>query len=186
VLSEVSEWGIFSGSGANWTFPSSASPPPLNATLVTTSQVDEASGEASVDGEMLRLAAPGLALTYERWRTEVFPVGFPEEDGGPGADPDRDGLENAVEFGFGTDPLAGNPSGVEIARAGGGGFGLSYWRQVGVVASVVAQFSEDLVNWVDAGAPGDAVESSGGRERIVIAIPRATGGKRFARVTVRF
>jgi surface-anchored protein len=56
---------------------------------------------------------PLPALTpFENWQQLHWPGGAPEEIQGPGADPDVDGIVNAMEYALGLDPLTPSRDGI--------------------------------------------------------------------------
>ena len=65
------------------------------------------------------ITGQGIDLGFEEWVIAYFPAEYPPSDKLPGADLDGDRLPNAAEFYFGLDPLAPNPSPVQV-RLGDG------------------------------------------------------------------
>ena len=98
-------FAIFSSSASSWTFPMEGSPPPLNATLISTDDVDQVFGTGSILAESLRLEGVVSRSPYDSWVAAIFPDGSGEEITAGSADPDLDGWSNEMEFLMGTDPL---------------------------------------------------------------------------------
>jgi autotransporter-associated beta strand protein len=116
-------------------------------------------------------------------------------DATPGADPDNDGLDNAIEFVIGGQPNPANPN--ATATASGANLVFTFRRtdlsltQPGIVIHV--EYGSNLVGWTPAqdGVNGVTVTPSNdvpepGIDTVVVSIPKAlaTGEKLFARLNV--
>ncbi len=123
--------------------------------------------------------AGGSRTAYQSWvigRGPGFSAPLDDEDG--------DGIVNALEFLFGTDPgqpSAGAEVGVEAGRAS-----FSYPLSLEAVDSTrIVEFSEDLVEWIpaDAGnATFSSVPGTGDGVKEVVSIPLAERKRLFFRL----
>ena len=119
--------------------------------------------------------------------------------GGPTADGDHDGFENALEFAFNMNPAAADPplaagigtAGLPIARSIGIGAAhrlqLEFIRRkaaTGSGATYEAQFGSDLAGWITAPTPDIVTSIDATWERVLISDPVAGAAQRFARVKV--
>ncbi len=117
--SNVSQWGLFSSTQAPWRFPDNNNLPPGNATLITSSQVNQV-WMGSITTSTLQLALqPTPASAYAAWAAVAF-AGNPNTDASAQADPDGDGISNALECLFGTLPLTSNAPVYRLEQAGSG------------------------------------------------------------------
>lgn len=94
--------------------------------------------------------APGGSVSevaYASWAGEALPAGIPAEERGLGADPDKDGVPNGVEYLMGLDAAA--PGALPLAvRRGNGATVLEYPRATGVPDGFEGiEGSADLVSW---------------------------------------
>ena len=90
-------------------------------------------------------------LTYAGWieKNDYFEGGDP--NGEPGADPDKDGLTNEVEFRFNLHPLRGYGfENLPALTQQGDTLMLTYQRIADGDNRWVVQLSPDLANWIDA------------------------------------
>ncbi len=123
---------------------------------------------AGYDCNWIELTPAGLP-PFASWIGGYFPgAGGDSTIVGAAADPDGDGLNNLLEYGMGRAPDTAEPPLVAThwTEAGTGNqyAALSFERAVGV--AVVAEISDDLVNW--SSAPADIVQQGA-------AVPDASG-----------
>ncbi len=141
------------------------------------------------------------ANPYTSWQTANFTA---EERGNPlvsgvNADPDGDGLSNALEYAFGTIPKTAN-SGSFLPQSAttGSTFSLSYLRPsgggvAGVTYTVQTANANELGGtWNDAASGTDytasSVDAGGGFERVTVTFTAPVGPteKRFGRIFVSY
>ncbi len=186
VGANVEAWGLFSGDPAAWIFPDDAALPPANATVVTSSGATQAWAGTLTAGE-LRLSPPAVtpAAAYAAWAASIFPVGFDPASTSPSADPDEDGLINALECLFDSSPVQPGPlplrTEVSPAQAG---LRIAYPRRNSLPQNFeMVLTSPDLATW----APGDAArltpQTSAGIRTVDIA-RRAEESRLFARLAL--
>ncbi len=138
---------------------------------------------------------------YAGWQTGKFTT---EELGdvlvsGSNADPDGDGLSNALEYAFGTEPKAPSSGFLPQSAVSSGQLALSYLRPVGGVAGVTytVQTVSDLqtggAGWADA-LPADFTQTTStvgvpaGYEKVTVTFNTAVsaGEKKFSRIFASF
>jgi hypothetical protein len=94
-----------------------------------------------------------IALTVTNpWLAWLAAYGLdPATTGAAGADPDKDGVSNAVEFVLGSDPTKPIPADFPSLSASGGNFTYTFRRlAASAYLNPVPQFSANLTNWTDA------------------------------------
>lgn len=167
----VSSHGLFSSSEANWRVPSEAVLPPLNSTIVNSSQINQ-SFAGDLTGQYLRLAQPtSVEIHYDGWKNNSFPASTPAEQRQPLADPDGDGLVNLVERFVGSDP----------AKEGGSPFTTSFEsnhiefrfnRAKDIPAGAASLLiSNNLEDWSETRLTATVIADLGDREQMSIRIP---------------
>ena len=158
-LNNVTEWGLFSSSDVRWVFPSPGLPPPANATLLSSSEVDQAIHNGDILTDRLVLETVNL-LSYESWTADAFPDGLPANLLAPTADPDADGFNNEMEWIIGTSPLVpnhGSPLQIEYSADA---VTIQYTRSRALPAnSHHFEFSTELMDWHPAILLSETVES---------------------------
>ena len=175
--SNVLAWGLYSSHEAAWLFPDAEALAPGNATLITSSEVDEAwGGQVSARALELGLVPPTAAAAYATWAGECFAeVG--SVGAGPLADPDQDGLANAWECLYGTSPWKANASPLAVIP-GAQGIGLSFPRNAMLPAGYEqVEMSSTLTSWVV--PEGDSFSMFGEAGAVRYYFPRAARGPRL-------
>ncbi|RYD22278.1 MAG: choice-of-anchor D domain-containing protein [Verrucomicrobiaceae bacterium] len=128
---------------------------------------------------------------YNAW-AESFGL-VPAGNGAPLADPDHDGLSNAVEFYLGSSPVSGTRANVPLLTKGANSITFVYRRKLDAVAAGF-QGQVESSTLLTAGSWQTAVNGQGGvtvqvtpvdaaTEEVTVVIP-ATGPKTFARLRV--
>lgn len=93
----------------------------------------------------LKTVVPQTPTGYDAWVANSYPT----VTDGPMADPENDGLVNAVEYAFALDPLTSNSS-AELPQpvAGGDSITFTFTTPVGVTGVTYGiQWSENLIDW---------------------------------------
>lgn len=98
--------------------------------------------EGVLDGQV-RLTAP----RYDQWVSQMFP-GDGTPDTGPQEDPDHDGSSNLMEYCTGGNPLGADLAGSIQILDGKPGFNYRARREMPGIG-VTANFSTDLLNWIE-------------------------------------
>jgi hypothetical protein len=149
---------------------------------------------------------PRLEITYSQpalaaYRTWATRRGLSPPLDAINADPDGDGTLNLLEFAFNMDPLApdshtletnefsGLPTGTVDVIAANPVLKLVFVRRKGAAAdglSYGAEFSSDLINWVEGGTE-EIMSDNGDFETIGVSDPHPSRAQaRFARVAIKF
>lgn len=153
--------------------------------------------ELTVVGNSVLLKSLTSEVPYTKWATEQ---GLTDGDALPGADPDRDGLKNVLEFVLGGNPKLGDnrtiaPTIQNTATAMIITFKRSDSSELQPVA-VTVQVSPDLKTWdvandivigaTDGTGPNGAtytVDETGDLDTVVVTIPKNSAKLKFGRVT---
>ena len=170
----VRSHGLFSSSASHWTVPSESGLPPLNNTIVNSSQIDESfSGE--ITAEYLRLSQPTSSeIHYDGWKISSFPAGTSAQDREPLSDPDNDGIVNLVERFVGGDPSQeGEPPFSTSLESTYVEFRFDRAKDVPAAAARLL-ISKDLDNWMEARQTPIAISDLGDRDRMSVRIPLNT------------
>lgn len=106
-------------------------------------------------------------LSYAEWTARYFPrnsdpIGHPDPNAAATADPDKDGVINAVEFATGMHPLRSDAPGLPVSvihTEGGIKFpAIRYVRRTGATGLAThPQHSTDFVYWWDETSPTDGI-----------------------------
>jgi autotransporter-associated beta strand protein len=125
---------------------------------------------------------------YEAWMSR-FPAIVKLEDKAHNADPDRDGIANAIEFVIGSDPTksnAGNPLAtiIENSQVTFRFVRVKVAKDAGF-ASVI-QLSDRLLpdSWTEAAPELVTVTDHGSSETVSVTLPMGSVGMRFSRISV--
>lgn len=154
------------------------------------------------DGNSIKLNSSAAALSpFESWATAA-PNSLIGNDALAGADPDKDGLNNALEFVLGGNPSANDSPSVRPVLADSTAsvtltFSRSDASELAPATTVKVQVSSDLATWSSAdeitigstsgsGPNGSTytVDETGSSDKVVVTIPKNGATRRFARVQV--
>ena len=137
------EWILFRNSGWTWPAPNLFSPFPLDWNAANANQV--VIGSINGPGHLMKSES---VMTYSQWQSGML-AGEPLNS--PTSDPDEDGVNNLLEFVFGTDPqLAGPAPQTPLQKVNVGGndyLQIQIPRLRGRLASLTVRVSSDLVVW---------------------------------------
>ena len=181
-LANVTAYGLFTA--AAWTFPDGTSLPPQNYRQITSSEVQTAFGLASISATALRLQpfnSQSSRAMFDAAMTASFP-GSTATVREPDADPDGDGLSNAVEFFFAGNPAqaSGNPM---LVSTDSTSLTLTFSRRAGLSpAAAVLAGSTDLAAWSP--VPANLLTVTTGSGGIVTTAIPLSAGFRFYRFDV--
>jgi autotransporter-associated beta strand protein len=181
---------------------------PVAATLMTASSITGTPVlDPAIPGFELAIEGSGTLLNlkaasggaFDTWATTTN--GLSGGDATATADPDNDGLDNAVEFVIGGQPNPANPNANSSALAptistDANNLIFTFRRtdlaltQPGI--GIAAQYGSDLIGWTPATNGVDGVvilvtdEIEAGVDQVQVSIPKAlaTGAKMFARLNV--
>lgn len=111
--------------------------------------------------------------TFESWLAAGFPGAVDPNVVGPGADADKDGIPNLVEFAFGLNPAnrdsAFAPLKASLASATPGIRVLEFIRPKGLTGvSYQLLVSDDLRTWTVLSATPEITDLGGGQEKVVV------------------
>jgi hypothetical protein len=145
---------VFLATDPNWLIPKGAPlPVPTTADTVIASTfiVGSIDDGLSMQTAAVKTNAPPPHF-FTEWALEYF--GNAERNdpliGGESADPDGDGLSNALEYLAGSHPKRPNANPLRITQQSGDDLGLRYQLSGSARATWKLQYSENLVDWVDA------------------------------------
>jgi subtilisin family serine protease len=159
-------------------------------TILETSCLDiEAPGFEVNSGNGLLMADLALKKTLkpqDEWRKLHFGTYSALDDAAPGADPDRDGLPNLVEYATGTDPKAANLSPLTTLSRSGATFTLNYRHDPAATDAVISfEHATGLSGWQAVTPSSDTLLSTaGGIELRGATLATGTGGRDFFRMVV--
>ena len=137
------EWILFRNSDWNWPSPNPFNPFPLDWNAALADQV--IIGSINGPGHLMKSEA---VLSYSQWQNTALAG---ESLNTPSSDPDRDGVENLLEFLFGSDPKqsgAGPQMQQTIVEVGGQEYlQCNIPRLRGRLAALTVMVSSDLIDW---------------------------------------
>ncbi|MFT5408519.1 MAG: hypothetical protein ACI9NC_001228 [Verrucomicrobiales bacterium] len=167
----VRSHGLFSSSEAHWRVPFEAGLPPLNSTIVNSSQIDQ-SFAGELTGQFLRLGQPtSVEIDYDGWQDTRFPASTPAQQRQPLADPDGDGIVNLVERFVGGDPAQEDESPFTTSfKSTYVEFRFNRAKDVPAGAASLL-ISNDLEDWVETRETAIMIADLGDREQMAIRIP---------------
>jgi len=101
-------------------------------------------------------------------------------------DPDKDGMQNLLEFAFGSDPASSSATGRPIPAVNGVELSMTYQRYTGCDLSYIVEASGDLVSWSSATVTESMIASFGTLQtwKAVDTTPVSDGSRRYLRVRV--
>lgn len=107
----------------------------------------------------------GCAASGSQWKNSHFNAAelLDPAISGWDADPDSDGMSNALEYAFGTNPRVISPQPMilsSITLGGGSGVMLTVTRDACSRAFLNAEYSTDLTNWISSGPEIEYLEDS--------------------------
>lgn len=171
---------------------------PLSGTEIgrlATGDVAHFNGQTASNTVSITVLSP-----VEDWRLAQFGSTANVGDAANTADPDRDGIPNALEWILGGDPHAGTRQPLPRTTLTGASIEFAFDRNDDseLMANLTFQWSTDLRGWIDipigsSGSGPDAngvsvsiAENGAAPDTIIITLPRASGadGKRFLRLHV--
>ena len=122
------------------------------------------------------------------WRFQRFGTVVGSGDFADGADYDRDGLVNLLEFGLATSPTAVNTQPLTFVLNGGVAR-LTYQRSVIAMSDYVFDviWSDELssVSWTDNGVTESILSDNGSVQQVQASVTMGSAGRRFFRVRMR-
>jgi YD repeat-containing protein len=130
----------------------------------------------------------------ESWRQTYFDAGANSGDAADTADPDRDGLNNLMEYAYGLNPTQsqfgplafngntitrrGKPTTIITNTASGASFQAVFMRRKDYKAAgltYVVAFSSDFVNWTDSTATPTVIAQDNETQVVAVPYPPLTG-----------
>ena len=136
------------------------------------------------NGSILSPQGPEI---FANWQSGIWPGNSDLNTIGPGADPDRDGVNNLLEWALHLDPMLPDVFSPAFT-ASGGGLEFTYTRRK--VASGAALYQVEWsgtpgADWSTASVITDPpVSLSASKERVRATVPASSGGRRFIRLKV--
>lgn len=133
--------------------------------------------------------SPGLAAAavrlldppFDRWRAAAFPPSTDPAQTAPAADPDGDGIINALEAALGSSPLSpgGSPLRLEVAE---GTVRAAFPQARGLETPLILEVSPDLREWSPVPGGLTSVESAGLTHQLVWEWPLPAAAAHFVRL----
>jgi hypothetical protein len=143
-------------------------------------------GGVAVGSVSSETSATPLFQTYAQWAALAFPGETSPLVIGATADPDADGLQNLVEFYFGTIPSLSDSRGLTSIEPDGLGNIVFTYRMAKNLSGVTArvQYSPDLLSWTDNAAAPVTVSDEGGYFLMRSLVPRGDAPSLMIRLAV--
>jgi hypothetical protein len=121
------------------------------------------------------------------WRQGNFGVFTNTGNAADGADPDRDGLPNLLEYALNLSPNAASRATAAVQAAGGN---LEYTYTRGTAAynggtTFQVEWSDDLTTWFTTGVVESLISDDGTHQQVKATLPAGSGGGRFVRLRVQ-
>jgi hypothetical protein len=140
-----------------------------------------ATGTTTVSDQVLVTAAE----SYDAWSVRTLGSVDPLIVGMI-RDPDRDGLQNILEYALGLNPANGSQAGLPVASRAGGFLTLTYQRYAGSGVTYLVEVSNDLVSWSSTSVTESMTSATGTMQTwsAVDTVPVFSGGHRYIRVRV--
>ena len=135
----------------------------------------------------LSVIDPPTTITLSDWATQN---GLFDADAAPGADPDKDGLSNLMEYYLGLSPTSSSGSGevFSLSKGSNNTFSLTYRRAKGITGvSSAVQATEDISSSSSWGTSGvqETVVDKGSYEEVTATVTNGPGEtKKFMRLSV--
>ncbi len=167
---------------------------PVNVTVSAPGFIGTGTWALNQSGNSLMLAyTPGSALTYQSWATGP-PWNLTGGDALAGADPDKDGISNGIEFVIGGNPATfSDTDKLPVVTITGANLVFTFRRSdLSAYLNPAAQYGSDLTGWITAqhNVAGVSIMENNdiepGIDSVVVTIPQslAGGSKFFARLRV--
>lgn len=115
-----------------------------------TARIEIPSNDNETSPFILRLSGSATPLPIESWRISLFQNGLNSGNSSNLSDPDRDGMANLLEYGFGTNPTAADffpPVPNDIISAGSKRHLRLYINRSRNDLDYIVEASSNLVNW---------------------------------------
>jgi hypothetical protein len=148
--------------------------------------ISEGDTKLTITGQIVatRTVGGGGGNTFDTWVGGQFPGQSDAAIVGPGADPDKDGIPNFVEYAFGLNPNSPNPS-TQLLKAAldpakPGQAVLEYVRPKGlsgVGVNYLLRVSDSLSSWTPLTASEEVTDLGNGTEKVVIRDTVPAGGQ---------
>ena len=126
---------------------------------------------------------------FAQWQASKFPGGQSYPESGLEDDPDKDGLDNLIEYALGTGPMISNPSPVIHGRTifeGQTYFTLTVSKNPGATDTVIAAEASSGLGSGEWSSNGLIIESNTATElRVRDSQPMQATARRFFRVQVQ-
>lgn len=144
-LSNVVEYGLFTGASSQWRFPRTGAQPPYDLKILKSSEVtsvlygDLGSGNLALKR---RASVPAWKTHIAQWQENVFHSGIPTTARELLADPDGDGVLNLVEYASGRDPLTYRANPVKVRKPSSSELQTLEGRSSGIEQRLVIEYSK--------------------------------------------
>ncbi|HWB03374.1 MAG TPA: Ig-like domain-containing protein [Verrucomicrobiales bacterium] len=169
---------------------------PGSVTFGTPTAAATTAGFSAFGNYVLRLTATGSSTvfdeilvsaseSYDAWAARTLGSSDPLVIGMT-RDPDRDGLQNLLEYALGLNPASGSGAGLPTVTVTGGFLTLTYQRYTGSGVNYIVEVSNDLNSWSSTSVTENMTSASGTLQTwsAVDTVPVANGKHRYMRVRV--
>jgi sugar lactone lactonase YvrE len=143
---------------------------------------------SNIDGSASTRQGTFTTLTLTQgWRQTHFGSTANSGSAADGADPDRDGLPNLLEYALNLSPNAASRATAAVQAAGGN---LEYTYSRGTAAfnggtTYQVEWSDDLTLWFTTGVVESLISDDGTQQQVKATLPAGSGGRRFVRLRVQ-